>query len=152
MPLPEGSKVTVTKYEAVAATEKAPAQPAREVTEIQPNGPTEFHKTESRTDASTGTIDTSVRKHEIDAAEGRPLLYASIIAALAAGFFVYRAYPTPAICCGAASIVFFMAWKVSGLPSWFYAVGIAALVGGGALWLGHNRGLYEPVPTDKPQP
>lgn len=149
VPLPEGSKVVITKSEAVAATPSAPAIPAKETTEIIPAGPTEYHQTESTVKADTGTVDTSIASKRIEAQESRPLLYAAIGAALAAGFFVYRAYPTPAICCGAASVVFFMAWKVSGLPSWFWAVGLAAIVGGGALWLGHNRGLYEPVPPDK---
>lgn len=149
IPLPEGSKVTVTKYEPVAATQVAPAQPAKEVTEITPAGPTEYHKTESKVDAQTGTVDTSIAVKKIDSAESRPLLYASILCALAGAFFVYRAYPTPALCCGAASVVFFMAWKVSGLPDWFWAIGLVAVAGGAALYLGHNRGLYEPVPDDK---
>ena len=150
IPLPEGSKVTVTKYEPVAATQAAPAQPAKEVTEIVPSAPTEYRKQESTVKADTGTVDTSIAAKKIDSAESRPLLYASILCALAGAFFVYRAYPTPALCCGAASVVFFMAWKVSGLPDWFWAIGLVAVAGGAALYLGHNRGLYEPVPDDKP--
>lgn len=152
VPLPAGSTVTVTKTESVPATADKPAIPATEQTVIAPGGATEWKKTEVAVKADTGTVDTSIRKHEIDAEESRPLLYAAIIAALAAGFFVYRAYPTPAICCGVASVVFFLAWKVSGLPSWFWAIGLAAIIGGGALYLGHERGLYTPVPDDKPKP
>lgn len=155
IPLPAGSRVTVTKESAIAgqpATNDTPAvkaQPAKETTVIEPAGPTEYHKTESTIKADTGTVDTSIAAKRIDSAESRPLLYASILCALAGAFFVYRAYPTPALCCGAASVVFFMAWKVSGLPEWFWAVGLVAIAGGVALYLGHNRGLYEPVPNDK---
>ena len=152
VPLPAGSVVTVTKSEALPATKETPAQPAKEITEIRPAGPTEYHKTEQTVAAQTGTVDTSIREHQIDAQESRPLLYAAIASALAAGFFVWRAYPTPAICCGVAAVVFFMAWKMAGLPEWFWAIGLAAIVGGGALWLGHERGLYTPVPDDKPKP
>jgi len=150
IPLPAGSIVTVTKESAIAATQAAPAVAAKETTAIVPAGPTEYRKTEETVKADTGTVDTSIAARRIDAEESRPLLYAAIAAALAGGFFVYRAYPTPALCCGAASVVFFMAWKVSGLPSWFWAVGLAAMAGGAALYLGHKRGLYEPVPTEKP--
>ncbi len=147
--LAAGSKVVVTKYAATPATETAPAIPEREETIITPSAPTEYRKTESTVKADTGTVDTSIKKHEIDAEERRPLLYAAIGAALAAGFFVYRAYPTPAICCGVASVVFFLAWRMADLPPWVAGVALAAAVGGVALWVGHNRGLYEPVPPPK---
>ncbi len=141
----------MTKEGPVAATKDAPARPAKEVTIISPAGPTEYRKTEETVKADTGTVDTSIKQHEIDVEASKPLLYASIAAALACGFFVYRAYPTPAICCGVASAVFFMAWKVSGLPTWFWAVGLAAVVGGVVLYIGHERGLYTPVPTEPKQ-
>lgn len=144
--LPAGSSVIVTKtapVAAIAATKDAPAvkaEPAKEVTEIKPNGATEYHHAESTVKAETGTVDTSIRKHKIDAAESRILLYAAIAASIGAGLFVYIKYPTPAICCGVASIVFFLAWKLSDLPDWFYVIGVIAAAGGFFLWRGHEKG------------
>ena len=154
--LAAGSHIVMTKVHATAAipatkdTPAQPAQPEKEVTEIIPAQDTEWHKTEATVAANTGTVDTTIRAHEIDAAESRPLLYAAIGAALAAGFFVYRAYPTPAICCGAASVVFFLAWRLSGLPPWFSALGLAGIAGGVALWLGHERGLKSATAPEAP--
>lgn len=142
--LPAGSTVTITKTEAVPATKDTPGKPATEVTAITPSGPTVWHKTEKTVNADTGTVDTSIAAKKIDAAESRPLLYAAIVAALAAGFFVWASYPTPAIACGVASAVFFMAWRLSDLPDWFYLIGAAALAGGAALYFGHKRGQANP--------
>jgi hypothetical protein len=158
LPLSAGSRFTITRYKAVAgqpATKDTPAiapQPEREVTEIVPASDTQWQKTEASVKADSGAIDQSVALKKVEVGESRPLLYASILSALAAGFFVYRAYPTPALACGGASVVFFLAWKISGIPDWFYAVGVACLVGGAALYLGHERGLYTPVPDDKKTP
>ncbi len=147
--LAAGSKVVTTKYAATPATETTPAIPEREETIITPSAPTEYRKTESTVRADTGTVDTSIKKHEIDVAERRPLLYGALIAAAAAGFFVYRAYPTPAALCGLGAVVLFLAWRMADLPPWVAAIGLAAIVGGVAMWVGHNRGLYEPVPPTK---
>lgn len=139
LPIPAGSKITVTKTEAVPATDKTAFRPATEVTEIAPNGNTEWQKFDTSVNANTGTVDTSVALKKVEAGESRPLLYAAIGAALMAGFFVWRAYPTPAIACGAASVVFFLAWKVSGLPDYFWGIGAAALAIAGGLYLGYER-------------
>lgn len=146
LPIPAGSTLTLTKFEAMRATpatETTPevkAQPAREVTEIVLSKPTEWRKNETRVHADTGTADTSIAQHRIDVAENRYLLFAALGASVAAGFFLYIKYPTPAMICASASIVFFLAWKLSDLPSWFYVVGVAALVGAFALWRGHEKG------------
>lgn len=147
--LPQGSRLVISEINAIPATNETPAQPAKKVTEVIPGGPTAYVQKESTISASSGTVDTSVAKKRVDAEESRPLLYGAILAALAAGFFVYRAYPTPAICCGAASVVFFLSWRMADLPPWVAALGLAAIAGGVALWLGHKRGLCEPVPEDK---
>ena len=147
--LPVGSKVIVTKTEAVPATPQAKAEPAKEVTEIIPSAPTVWTKKTETVHADTGTVDTTIAAKRIDSEESRPLLYASIACAAVAVFFVYIHYPTPAALAGAGSVIFFLAWKASGLPGWFWALGLVALAAGAALWLGHHRGLYEPVPTDK---
>lgn len=136
--LPEGSKVVVTKYEALPATDKAPAQPAKEVTEIQPSGPTEYHKTESKTDASTGTVDTSVATHKIDVAERRWLLWAAIACGIG-GLVVRSLVPAwPSLSNGLlmGAALAFAAWKLAEIPQWIWllAIGICA-----ALALGYKR-------------
>jgi len=140
MAIPAGSTIKVTQ------TEATPAAPATTVTEIVPSAPTEIRHTEKKVNADSGTVDTSVALKKIEAAESRVLLYAAIVAALAAGFFVWASYPTPAIACGVASAVFFMAWNLSDLPDWFYVLGAVAAAAGIAIYFGHKRGLYEPVP------
>ena len=140
MAIPAGSTIKVTQ------TEATPASPATTVTEIVPSAPTEIRHTEKKVNADSGTVDTSVALKKIEAAESRVLLYAAIVAALAAGFFVWASYPTPAIACGVASAVFFMAWKLSDLPDWFYVLGAVAAAAGIAIYFGHKRGLYGPVP------
>jgi len=140
MAIPAGSTIKVTQ------TEATPSAPATTVTEIVPSAPTEIRHTEKKVNADSGTVDTSVALKKIEAAESRVLLYAAIGAALLGGFFVWASYPTPAIACGVASAVFFMAWKLSDLPDWFYVLGAVAIAAGIAIYLGHKRGLYEPVP------
>lgn len=90
--------------------------------------------------ASSGTIDTTVATRRIDVAARAPLLYAAIASVVAAGVMIFLKYPTPALCCGGAAIVFFLAYQLSNLPSWFWAVGLAAGVAGVALYFGHERG------------
>ncbi len=149
LPLPEGTTFTMTKFEAIPATlgpNGHPAIPARTVTEITLTKPTELRTTESHVQADTGTIDTSVAQHKQDLAASAPLLYAAILAGVAAVFFLYRAYPTPAAICGGASIVFMVAWKVAGAPVWLWVVGAIALAGAAFLYIGHERGLSTPQP------
>ncbi len=154
--LPAGSRLVVTKWEpvpwvpAVDGRPEVKAEPAKEVTEVILAKDSMWHRSETRVQADTGTVDTSIAKARIAATENRYLLFASLGAAIAAGLFLYIKYPTPALICGAASIVFFLAWKLSDLPSWFYVVGVAALAGAFALWRGHERGekhAAENLPT-----
>jgi len=147
--LPQGSEVVVTKSEAIPATDKTPAVPAKEITSIRPNGPSEYHQTESKTAASTGTIDQSVALKKVEAAEDRILLYGALGLAVAGGIFFWLKYPSPALMCWAGAGISFLAWKVSGLPSWFWGLSVLAAGGGVGLYFGHNRGLYEPVPETK---
>lgn len=151
LPIPAGSTLTLTKFEAmraIPATDTTPevkAQPAREVTEIVLSKPTEWRKNETKVHADTGTVDTSIAQHRIDAAENRFLLWASLAAMGAAGLFLYLKYPTPAFICGGAAVVLFAAWKLAGLPPWFHVIGISAIVGAFALWRGHVRGENDGV-------
>jgi hypothetical protein len=146
LPLPAGSKLTVTKIEPMAATPAAqgrtesPASPGREITEVTLPRDTEWRRAATRIIADTGVVDTSIAKHRIDAEESRFLLWASLGALGAAGVFLYLKYPTPALMCGAASVVLFIAWKLAGLPPWFHVIGFCAVVGAFMLWRGHARG------------
>jgi hypothetical protein len=142
IPLPEGSRVTVTKYEPVAATPMAPAQPAKEVTEIAPSGPTEYHKTESTVKADTGTVDTSVRKHQIDVEDRRWLLWAAIVCGIA-GVVLKSMLPgwgglSNGLLIGAA--LAFGAWKLSDIPAWIWAAVIIVMV---AMAAGYKRAEWD---------
>lgn len=128
------------KTAAVPASETALFQPEKWEVIFTPTKDTRIETTSSYVQASTGTVDTSVALRKVAAAEARVLLYAALGAAVGAAVFLWLKYPTPALICGAASVVFFLAWKVSDLPSWFWVVGAVALAGAGALWLGHERG------------
>lgn len=143
--IPKDTTVTITEH---AAT---PTTPAYKVTELHFNSPTEWQKFAVTTAANTGTVDTSVAKAKVGAQESRPLLYAAILSGLGAILFVYLSYPTPAMLCGASAGLFFLAWKVSDLPPWFWALGLVGLAAGAALYFGHRKGLYEPVPTTPPK-
>lgn len=137
--IPEGSTVIVTKTEAVQATASTPYLPAVEKFEFKTSKPTEWAKTESVVKASTGTIDTTIAAKRIDSEESRPLLYAALAAMVGVGIFIWLGYPTPAFISGGASVIFFLSWKLSGLPDWFWVVGVAALAAASAIWLGHER-------------
>lgn len=154
LPIPAGSRLTVTKFGAVAfipATVNAPeqpAQPAKEVVQIDLGGASVWTKTAETVRADTGTVDTSVAKAKIEAAESRILLYAALGCLVVAGAFFWMHYPTPAMLAAAASGVLFLCWKVSGLPPWFWGVAVAALAIGGGLYFGHERG--EKAAAQKP--
>jgi hypothetical protein len=151
LPLPAGSRLVMTKWEPVAwhaATDTSPevkAQPGREVTEVFLSRDTQWRKDETHIQADTGTVDTSIAQHRIDVAEDRILLFVSIGAAVLGGVFLYLKYPTPALICGCAAVVFFMAWRLSGLPPWFHVLGFAGLAAAVFMWLGHRRGEHDGV-------
>jgi hypothetical protein len=159
LPIPAGSSVLVTKTEAVRAipaTEAAPgvqAQPAREVIEIKPSRDTQLVVNETKVDANTGTVDTTVAAHRIDTESSQPLLYCAIGAiALAIAFEVWLHYRTPAICSAGAAVIFFAMWKSSSLPPWFWAVAVASLFLGAGIYFGHERGEKTAAPAPAPTP
>lgn len=140
IPLPEGSVVTVTKIDAIAA--KSPenglpavkAEPAREVTEIRPAGPTEYHKTENTVSANSGTVDTSVATKRIEAEERRPLLFCAIGAVVAGLGFMYVRFQALAVMCFLAGGVFFLAWRMAEISPWVGALFLVAAVAGFAFY------------------
>lgn len=144
--LPAGSKLVITRFDALPGkpmTSDHPevaAVPAHEVMEVVLSKDTQWRKDETHIRADTGSVDTSIAKHRIDVAESRYLLWASLGAVAAAGVFLWLKYPTPAMICGAAAVIFFLAWKLSDLPTYFWVIGAMGIAGAGALWLGHERG------------
>ena len=155
LPIPAGSRLTLTKVSAlpfIPATVSAPeqaAQPAREVTQVELAGPSVWTRDAETVSAQSGTIDQSVALRKVEAAESRVLLYAALACLVGAGVFFWAHYPTPALLCAGASGVCFAAWKVSGLPSWFWAVAVAAVGIGAGLYFGFERAskTIKPSPT-----
>jgi hypothetical protein len=132
VPLPEGSRLIKTEYAALPATEKEPAQPAKTVTEIIPGGASQYTETKASIRAETGTVDTSVRKHEIDVQDRSKLLWVAIACGVA-GIVARSLVPAwPAISNGllGAAAVAGLAWKVAEIPAWLFLVviGLAALM------------------------
>lgn len=134
VPIPAGTLVEIVETEATAEAPKSWRF------KFTPTEATSFTSASSSTNASTGVVDTSIRKHEIDIESKKPLLYASLVSAAFGGVMLYKVYPTPAAISFGAAVVFFLAWKISDLPSWFYVVGVAAVVGAAMLWRGHEKG------------
>ncbi len=132
--IPAQSKVTITR------TEATPTAPAVEVTHFEVPEATKYEEHITRTDASTGTIDTEVAKKRIDTASKAPFLYAAIVCVFAAAaLMVLGPWPTAALLSAVSGIVFFALWKISDLPPWFIAIAIAALSGGAFLIFGYTR-------------
>jgi len=140
IPLPEGSTVTVTKIAPIAAApakEGVPAvkaEPAKEVTEIRPAGPTEYHHTESTVKADTGTVDTSVAVHRIEAEERRPLLYCAIGGVVAGLAFMYVRFQAIAVMCFIGAGCFFLAWRIAEISPWVGGLFLVAAVAGFAFY------------------
>jgi len=145
--IPKGTTVVVTKTEAVPATAKTPFMPAAEKFEYKFESPTTWKRTEAKVNASTGTTDTTIATKRIEAEESKPLLYAAMAAMVGVGIFMWLQYPTAAFICGGASVVFFLAWKVSGLPDWFWVVGAIGLAAAAFLYLGHEKGEKTITPS-----
>lgn len=139
--IPAGTKMTVTKTEAVPATAQAPAKPAQEVTSYDFSQPTRFEQVKVAVNADTGTVDTSIAKHRIDVEENRWLLWASLACIPLAALFFYLHYPTPAFYAIASAVVFFVAWQIAGLPEWIKFLGFGGIIAGVVMWRAHERGL-----------
>lgn len=135
VPIPEGS----TLEEVVASNFAADDYNARPL-RLTFSKPTALRIVQENQTATSGTVDTSVAVRRADNAARQPLLFASIGAMIGAAAFLFLKYPTPALMCGAASVVFFIAWQAAGLPAWFWVIGAVSIAGGITLWIGHERG------------
>ncbi len=139
--IPKDTPVSITRYEAVPATDKTPFQPAREEVRFVPTFDTRLESVSATMSANTGTVDTTVALKKVQVSARAPLLYAAFAAAALAAFFVYIQYPTPAMLAGGAAVIFFLAWKLSELPEWVWALGLVSAVAGVVMWRAHERGL-----------
>lgn len=139
--IPAGTPVTITRHAATPATPETPFQPAREEVTFTPSKETRMESVTTTVDANTGTVDTTVALKKVQVAARAPLLYAAFAAAALAAFFVYIQYPTPAMLAGGAAVIFFLAWKLSELPEWVWALGLVSAVAGVVMWRAHERGL-----------
>lgn len=138
VPIPAETKVTVTETEAQPATATTPAVPALRVTEWNFTKPTVFEQVASKLDATTGTIDTSVAKHRIDAAQRIWFLWVGL-GGLVAGVVLRSALPAwPGLSNGLmlAGGLSIAAWKLAEIPTW---VIVTILLVVGALALGYKR-------------
>lgn len=140
--IPAGSKVVVTETAAVAATEKEPAKPAVKVTEVVPSEPMKWEKQETKVEANTGTVDTSIAKKRIEAEESRWLLWAAIGCGIG-GLIVRSMLPAwPALSNGllVGAVFAFASWKLAEVPAWIWA----AVIGGVLLLvLGYKRAEWD---------
>lgn len=132
--VPAGTEVTSTSTEATPATASTPFLPARHITRWTFATPTKFNMTTSMLDASTGTVDTSVAKHQIDTESRKPLLYCAIGAAVAGLGFMYVRFSSIAVMCFLAAGTFFMAWRMSEISPWLGGLLLTAAVAGFAFY------------------
>lgn len=140
--VPANTTVVTTQVAATPATDKSPAMPAYTTTEWRFLAPTKFEQTAVGLLASTGTVDTSVAKHRIDAAERRWLLWAAIGCGIG-GILVRSLLPAwPAMSNGLllAAALAGLSWKFSELPAWLWAT----VIGGAVLLIvGYKRAEWD---------
>ena len=144
--VPADTIVTTTQVAAVPATASTPFLPARTTTEWRFLQPTKFEQLATGLLASTGTVDTTVAKHRIEAEERRPLLYCAIIATVAGLGFMYVRFQAIAVMSFLAAGAFFLAWRMSEISPWVGGLFLVASVAGFAFykraeWDKNNDGI-----------
>jgi hypothetical protein len=148
LPIPQGSRIVKREIKGLGYRPALNGQPAREetpaetITEITLAGPSLYTSKQNTVNASTGTVDTSIAKKKIDAAENRWLLWAAIGCGI--GGVVLRSM-LPAwgglsngLLIGAA--LAFASWKLAEIPPWIWAVAIGIMV---ILALGYKRAEWD---------
>lgn len=146
--VPADTRVVTTQVSPTPATANTPYLPARSITEWTFNQPTKFEQQAAIILADTGTVDTSVRKHAIDVAERRWLLWCAVLCGLA-GLVIRAMLPAwPALSNGLllGAVLAFASWKLAEVPAWLWmvALGVVALLVAGykrAEWDKNNDGI-----------
>lgn len=132
LPLAAGSKVTWTSAPNVEAG----------VVSVELSAPSEFRVESHASEASTGTIDTTVAKHRIDTeaatAERKPLLWVAIGCGVLGVILrvVVKEWPAWGNGFMLAGAVAGLAWKVAEIPWWAF---LAVILGVLLLVLGYKR-------------
>lgn len=144
--VPAHSKLTVTAIEALPASDKEPAQAAREISVWEFAEPTQFERVATSLSADTGTVDTSVAKHRIDAAQRVWLLWAAIGCGVGGILAMQLVSAWPSLGRGllAASAAAFAAWKMSEVPAWLWGAVIVVVI---LVILGYKRAEADKPPT-----
>lgn len=138
--VPAGTIFTMEKTEALIDPETTRViQPRRELHTWTFTKETEFESYARTLLANTGRINTDVALEDLAMQERKPLLYASIGCLLGVAFFVWRGYPTGVWLSAAASIILFLAWKVAGLPDWFWILAVVAICVAAGIYFGYER-------------
>lgn len=134
--IPAQSEIVVARVEASATT------PATETTTFKIPAATAYVETAARVDANTGTVDTTVRKAQIDAQERRWLIWTAIGAAIAGVAMRAVLSQWPALSNGAfvLSGLAFAAWKISEIPTWLVFSVVAVVV---CLVLGYKKAEWD---------
>jgi len=158
LPIPAGSKVEVRRETVTPAPTQAEPTPAPRVVEtttITPAKDTQLTIARAESGTQRAPDIRATLRHEDNAARA-PLLYAALAAVALAALAVFLHYPTPAVLCGIAAAIFFVAWQAAGLPQWVWIAAVAALAVAAGLYFGHeraekllaaNRGVSEKTPT-----
>jgi hypothetical protein len=140
--IPAGTEVSVTKIESSPATASTPFIPARWVSVFTPTKDTRLEAVSATLRADTGTVDTSVAKHRIDAQERRWLLWCAMACGIG-GIISRSMLPAwPAISNGLilAAVLSGLAWKLSEIPPWTWLIALGAAV---LLVMGYKRAEWD---------
>lgn len=132
--IPPGTKLVVTKTDAVEATPTTPGRPRTETMSFDFSQASEFIQTANNLAASTGTSDTRVAIRRVESEEKKPLLYVSIGCAVIALGFMYFRWPTAAALSGVGSACFFAAWKLFDISPWVGGLFLVAAIAGVAFY------------------
>lgn len=138
--IPAGTEKKTVETQATATT---PAKTETVYTFPSETRETVVEQTDSVTLANERAPDQTVALRKADNAARSPLLWAAIGSAVVALGFLIMKWPTPAAASGVAAVVFFLAWHSSGLPSWFWMLGIGLLIAGAAVMLGYKRAEWD---------
>lgn len=150
--VPADTKIVTTHTAEVPATPTTPYVPAFETTEWTFLRPTTFDVAASSLKADSGKVDTTAVVHAMNLKETRIFLYGALVCTLIAIVAALEVWPTISKLAGAAAVACLILWKVSDLPSWFFAVPIAALAIGAGIYVGHKKSISAPVVTITPTP
>lgn len=140
--IPQDTPVVLTKTEETPATETTAFVPAKWVYQFTPTKETRLEAVSSSVSANTGTIDTSVAMHKIDAAQRQWLLWAAIGCGVG-GLVIRQLFPMwPGLSNGLliGCPIAFAAWRFSEIPAWLFVIGVVLC---GLVAAGYKRAEWD---------